>query len=286
MYLLTKKMLRLRFKRRAYFTLIREAVPQYVSVIFDMSLSRMDWILLGLMSTSGALANYSFAYRAFEIARLPVSIIALMILPGFARMLSGSRIPTELQRNQISSFNRTEATVATAIVLVLNILWTPVVGLITAGKYGQSNAAELLLLSLCIPILFYTNLLWSVCFGARKYKQLSVITIICAVVNIVLNLALIPIYNGLGSAAAFLITCCLQAALYYRLSARQLFAVALWPPFVFLAYGMAIYFGVRQLQVHYLLQLLIGLTAFFVVAIAFDCLSRQHIRQSKKLLAG
>lgn len=284
-YLWAKGMLNLRFKVKAYFMLIKEAIPQYISVIFDMSLSRMDWIMLGLLGTAGALADYSFAYRAFEMGRLPVSVIAPLILPRFARMMAGSQKPGKLQQDQIGSFNRTEATLAAAIVLILNILWTPLVGWITGGKYGPSNATLFLLLSLCLPMLFYINLLWSVSFAARRYRQVSAITMSCAVVNIILNLILIPFFAGIGSAVAFLITCILQSVLYHRIVSKQLFNIAWWPPFLLVACSLVIYIGVKQLHIHYVLQLAIGVPVFIGMAAVFNCLRVHHIRQTKQLLS-
>lgn len=284
-YVGTKGMLSLKFKISAYLMLLREAVPQYISVIFDMSLSRMDWIMLGLLSTAGALADYSFAYRAFEMGRLPVSIIGPLILPRFARMMTGGHKPSKLQQDQIQSFNRTEATLSAAIVLILNILWMPLVGWITGGKYGPSNATPFLILSLCLPMLFYTNLLWSINFGAKRYKQVSVITAGCAVINIALNFALIPFFAGIGSAIAFLITCVLQVICYYRFSSKSLFSVAWWPPFLLVVCSLVICLGIKQLHIHYLLQLAIALPVFIGVAFAFNCLSMRHIRQTKQLLA-
>ena len=75
-YLLSKTDFNFTLKFKAYFKLLKEASAQYLSVIFDMSLSRMDWILLGIMTSNVVLADYSFAYRAYELARLPLLIIA------------------------------------------------------------------------------------------------------------------------------------------------------------------------------------------------------------------
>jgi O-antigen/teichoic acid export membrane protein len=95
-YLVAKTSFSFKFYFKAYTKLLKESSSQYISVIFDISLSRMDWILLGVMTTSSVLADYSFAYRAYELARLPMLIIAPLILPRFARLLaSGYKIDIE-----------------------------------------------------------------------------------------------------------------------------------------------------------------------------------------------
>src|SRR5690606_36590986 len=89
-YVFTKTGLTTRFKKRAYFKLLKEAMPQYLVVIFDSSLSRIDIILMGFITTHALTGEYGFAYRAFEISRLPIVIIAPIIMAKFARVFTGS----------------------------------------------------------------------------------------------------------------------------------------------------------------------------------------------------
>lgn len=146
MYVITKTDFNFKFQFRAYKKLVKEATAQYVSVIFDMSLSRMDWLLLGFMTSKTVLADYSFAYRAYELSRLPMLIIAPVILPRLSRLMALK--PSNQLQEQVNSFNTFELLLAMLLPLVLNILWIPVVGMITGGKYGAANATEFLILSL------------------------------------------------------------------------------------------------------------------------------------------
>ena len=284
-YLLAKTSFSFKFRFSAYVKLIKESSAQYLSVIFDMSLSRMDWILLGIMTSSSVLADYSFAYRAYELSRLPMLIMAPIILPRFARLLAGNgRIDAEHQK-YISSFNVAELFFAALIPLILNILWAPVVSLITHGKYGGSNSLQFLILSLCIPLQFFINLLWSISFAGKKYKSVSTITVICAITNVCLNLILITKFNGLGAAIAFFTTALLQAILYYRLVNRQIMAVSLRPILFFTGEAVIIYFVVTRINVHFMLQLVIAITLYLLTTLITRQITRQHIINFKNLLA-
>ena len=283
-YLLTKTSFSLKFHFKAYTKLIRESSAQYLSVIFDNSLSRMDWILLGMMTSSSILADYSFAYRAYELARLPMLILAPIILPRFARLFTGNGNIDGRYHMYISSFNIVELFFAALIPLVLNFLWAPVVSLITHGKYGNSNSLQFLILSLCIPLQFFINLLWSIGFAAKKYKSVSAITVVCAITNICLNLILIPGFGGLGAAAAFLSTTLLQAFLYYRLVNRQITTISIWPVFIFIAEAIGVYFTISQLRIHFLLQGLIAIVLYVLITILTKQITRAHIINFKNLL--
>lgn len=283
-YLVAKTSFSFKFYFKAYTKLLKESSSQYISVIFDISLSRMDWILLGVMTTSSVLADYSFAYRAYELARLPMLIIAPLILPRFARLLaSGNKIDVEYQK-YIKSFNTIEMFFAACIPLILNILWVPLLTLITKGKYGESNSLEFLILSLGIPLQFFINLLWSLSFGAKKYKQVSYITVVCAVTNIVLNLILITKLGGLGAAIAFFATTVLQACLYFLLVGRDIMAISLRPIIVFTAEAAVSYFISTRIHVHFLIQLIIAIVLYLLIAILSKQVNKQHIYNFKHLL--
>ena len=82
----------------------------------------------------------------------------------------------------------------------------------------------------------------STCYGQsvlaqKKYKSVSAITIVCAVVNIGLNLILIPRFQGFGAAASFFATTLLQGALYYRLVCKQIMLLSLRPVLFFFRRG-------------------------------------------------
>jgi O-antigen/teichoic acid export membrane protein len=270
---------------RAYGKLLKEAFTQYISVIFDISLSRMDWILLGIMTSNVILADYSFAYRAYELSRLPMLIIAPIILPRMARLMANKAKPGTLQQFYINSFSTTELFFAMLIPLCLNILWVPIVGLITSGKYGETNSVQFLVLSVCIPMQFFINLLWSISFGAKKYKSVTIITIVCAVTNITLNLVLIPKFNGLGAAIAFLSTTFLQGYLYYRLVNKQIMPMSLKPLAVFLLTAGVVYFVTIHIPVHFLIQLLIAMVLYGALGFLTKQVNRQHMLNFKHFLS-
>jgi len=284
-YIISKTNFSFKVRFKAYTKLLKESSVQYLSVIFDISLSRMDWILLGVMASNVVLADYSFAYRAFELARLPIFIIAPVILPRLSRLMSLNNRPDAVQQELINSFVRVEMFFAVMIPLALNILWTPLITLITKGKYGDANTLQFGILSLCIPLLLFINMLWSLSFSAKKYKAVTGITIACAVVNILLNIILIPILGGNGAAIAFFVTTVLQGGLYYGLVHKQITAINLRPAILFIAMGAALYFGVMYIHVHFVLRVFIATAIYLLLAILSKQITRQHLQNFKHLLS-
>ena len=63
--------------------LVRESLPQVGVVIFTSAIARFDWIFIGLFVSDVKLAEYSFAYKIFEITTLPLLAIAPLLVPFF-----------------------------------------------------------------------------------------------------------------------------------------------------------------------------------------------------------
>jgi O-antigen/teichoic acid export membrane protein len=202
-----------------YFTLIKESLPLAGAVILNASIARIDWILLGLFITAEKTAEYSFAYKVFELSPFPLLIVAPILLSRFSKFFSANSESVLLQRKQeLSLLIRTEMILATFIPLVLNLVWTPLVDSLTANKYGAVNASTFLILSCCIPFLYINNLLWSVHFAQNHLKRILRITIITFLVILIGDLVFIPLYNAKGAAIVYLVATVIEYFNYMRSS--------------------------------------------------------------------
>lgn len=218
------------FRFSAYKKLLKESLPQYISAIFDSSLSRIDWILLGLVSTALSVAEYSFAYRAYEIMKLPLMVIGPVLLVKYSRMMANNEFDTR-RASETGRFIVIALFLSVLMVIFCNVLWAPIVTGLTNGKYGTSNALLFFMLSLCLPIHFLISMFWTMCFAGKKYRYITRITIIVAVSNLLLNLALIPLLGSTGAALSYLAATMLQAVAYYIFVRRHFLvlpAMAIW----------------------------------------------------------
>jgi len=283
-YLKTKMKWQFVFKQIAYFKLLKESVPLYISAIFDSSLSRMDWILLGLISTEIITAEYSFAYRGYEVAKLPLQIIGLVILPKFIRLFPNQFTLSDQRKKDIQNFLSIELFFAFMIVLSLNIIWQPWVAVITNGKYGSTNALIFFILSLCLPLHFFINMLWTLCYAGKKYKQISSITISIAIINIILNLLLIPFLGGLGAAIAYLAATFIQAIVYYYIIHHSLMRFSFIHFLSFAVIGTAAYFiSIFATQI-VIVRVLIATLVYLFLSVLLKQVNKELLQNLKHYL--
>jgi O-antigen/teichoic acid export membrane protein len=200
----------LKFNKADYLNLVKEALPQIGVVIITSSLARFDWIFIGFMLSAIKLAEYSFAYKVFEIALLPLLAIAPLLIPRFTKMFKQGDVNIAGMKFLV----RAEAIIAGLSVLLINIYWTPAIDWITHGKYGAVNERVVFFLSLCIPLLYLENLLWTVFFTQGRLKMILNAFIITLAVNVLGDVLLIPIFQNVGAAIAFLLACLAQIIFY------------------------------------------------------------------------
>jgi O-antigen/teichoic acid export membrane protein len=207
----------LQWNRQHYSQLIKESLPQLGVAIFTSAIARIDWIFLGLLSSNIVLANYSFAYKIFEVATLPLLIIAPILIPRFTRLFQKSPV-AEKNSEQLFTLLRAEIIIASLASLVLNILWVPVIDIISNNKYGTVNSVNILILSASMPFIYFNNFLWTINFAKGQLKLIFYIFLTCFIVNAVATVLLIPAWGGEGAATAYLLSIILQSVLFLRRS--------------------------------------------------------------------
>jgi O-antigen/teichoic acid export membrane protein len=221
--------------RLRYFRLIRESLPQLGVILCSAGIARFDWIFLGIISTAPILAEYSFAYRAFELSSLPLLVLAPLLLPRITRWLAGpgGAHPRDRHIEDIFLLARFEMVLAWGCFLVLNILWAPLVDWLTGNRYGAVNGMIFFLLSCSLPFLYINNLLWSIHFALGRMKYIFFVFMITLLITSAGDLILIPFFQGKGAAIVYLSAIVVQTIqfIHHRGKDRTVTGlVRLWQP--------------------------------------------------------
>lgn len=207
---------------KPYRLFVMEALPQLGVVLFDSALARIDWILLGVIGTAAATADYSFTYKVFELSKLPLLIIAPVLLTRFSRILRQGGIHVTKQNIERSKvFLQLEMFVVMLIPIFLVMCWTPLIDYFTDNKYGAVNEKVYWMLALCVPLAAMVNYLWTLGFAQGQLRTIMIITVLASVINVVANLLLIPVIGTYGAALSYLISVATQLILYLRFIRRD-----------------------------------------------------------------
>ncbi|HXO77541.1 MAG TPA: polysaccharide biosynthesis C-terminal domain-containing protein, partial [Puia sp.] len=209
-----------RVSMAGYSELIKGSLPQVGLVFLNAGMARIDWILMGLFSTPGHTAEYSFAYRAYEFSPLPLLVLAPFLLNSFSRYFASAgpgAVSGGLEAPVwMNSWIRAAIIFGTLLPLLGVLVWVPLVDGLTLGKYGQAGALPFLLLSCSIPFQYLINVYWTAEFATNRLGRIFSITAITAVVVLAGDFLLIPYFGGTGAAMTWLVAMVVQFLLFSR----------------------------------------------------------------------
>lgn len=268
-----------------YFSLLNESLPQIGSVFLNACIARIDWILLGIFSGTIITAEYSFAYKVFELCPIPLLILGPILLSRFSKYFSQNTETALLnKKREIGFFIRCEMIAATSIPLLLNIVWSPLIDSITNGKYGTVNKTNFLLLSLCLPFQYMNNLLWTVEFAQNRLKRILKITAVTCIIIVAGDLLMIPLLNARGAAIVYLLATITEYLIYLRISIIGRIKES-WHALVFCTASLLLSgFAVNYITDIISLRLLLSAVIYLLLLVVTGQIKRDDLQMIKEWL--
>ena len=183
--------------------LLVKSYPYAIAVTLMTIFSRMDGVMLGLLLTdNGKEAGiYAAGYRLLDAGNMFAYLFASLLLPMYSKLLINKK---KLQ--ELSELAYKLIWVYVTILCVVFLFYNTEIAkllIIEGDKYYGSILAILMfsLIGIAISYIYGTMIV-----AKGQMKQLNFIFLICIVINLILNLILIPKYSAYGAAIATLIT--------------------------------------------------------------------------------
>ena len=255
--------------------ILRQSIPFAVLVLLMSVYSRVEPVLLErLLDDKGVQAGiYSRAYRLFDAGNNISNLFAIMLLPMFAATLKNK---LDLNNLVKTSFNVIVA--MAGIVMILCVFYRQeIMHLMYRPEEAEAEAAYLLRIGQyanVFPLLMgsFFCLSTTYVFGTLltangSLKQLNLVAAAGVVINILLNLIVIPRFYAVGAACTSLSVQAVTALLQYFLAKRILkldMGGRYWFHIIlFMATITLVTFLVKQLNVNWLIG--------FTIAFAINC---------------
>ena len=230
---------RWRYVSRLAAGMLRDAWPLLFAGLSISVYMRIDQVMLGMMVGVEAVGTYGAAVRVSEIWHFLPTALAVSVFPGIVQMRSG--VPADVYHRRLQALYDGMALYSYAIILVMIAGAPLVVHLLFGTAYHDSVA----ILRVHIWALMFVSLgtvysRWLVAEGLAVFSMVT--TILGAVTNVALNIALIPSFEGLGAAWATVIAQAIAAYL------STLLFRPLRPMFIRLTKALAVPFRFRAIR--------------------------------------
>jgi O-antigen/teichoic acid export membrane protein len=215
--------IKFRFDWPFMIVILRKSWPYALLVFLMMIYYRTDSVMLERLHPDGAFEAgvYAMGFRIFEAGNMIAYLFAILLLPIFSRMIKQNQNVRPLVSLSFKILFSTSLVVAIACFLFDEPLLLLRYHEHTAEAAPVFGLLMISFIGVCITYVFGTLLT-----SAGKLKSLNIIAATGMVLNVTLNLVLIPEWGALGCAAASCFTWGL-VALSQLVLVRRIFAFPL-----------------------------------------------------------
>jgi O-antigen/teichoic acid export membrane protein len=204
---------------------LRESLPVGISQVVNSLILRIDVILLGLLTTSEVVGAFSGPYRIVDTAGLVSVILVTALFPVMARR---ARVSRDALRDLLQSAIKALLLLAVPASIGLSLLARPALQFVLGGEFTESRTVLQVLALVLVPV--YLNRLFDYAFiSINRQVAYARITAVALLLNIVLDVALIPALGYWGACVGTMSAEVLRLALCLWLISREVGGLRLWP---------------------------------------------------------
>lgn len=191
-----------RFRWRRTMPLMRNSIVIGLTSTIGLLHFRGDQILLSLLKPPAEVGIYSVAYRYIDQVFLLPGMFVATVFPIITRLLH-ERSPRA--DDAIERTFRFLLLVSIPLAVFLFVLARPLVLLVSNEEFADA-ARPLRILALALVFLFASTIFYNVVIALNRQRALLVVGIVALLLNVALNLVLIPPYSYMGAAVATLLS--------------------------------------------------------------------------------
>jgi O-antigen/teichoic acid export membrane protein len=195
--------------RKETLGLIKDGFPYFLYSIFGIIYYRIDTVMLSMYTPEAVVGWYGASYKFLDVLMFLPSIFTLSLLP----------VMTKLQKNDGNMLERTTQKsldfilIAVYPISLCMFALAPKIISMFFGLAGYTpSIVNLQIFAIGLPLIYIDMVLGTAIFACDKQRQWAVTAFFAAVVNIGLNLLLIPYFQlrtgngGIGASIATIIT--------------------------------------------------------------------------------
>ncbi len=188
---------RLRWNMPFFLMILKKSYPYAILVLLMTFYNRIDTVMLERLLPNGAEQSgvYASAYRLLDAANMIAFLFAGLLLPMFARMIKLRHSVEHLVKLAVSLL------LVPAIIVACGsfVFQDELMGLLYKNHVGESADVFGILMS-CFMAVSTTYIFGTLLTANGNLKQLNYMASAGMVLNIIVNLILIPRYMALGTA--------------------------------------------------------------------------------------
>lgn len=263
---------RFKFDRKFFIIVLRQSFPYALLVLLMSAYTRIDQVLLDHMlrpQGEAQVSIYVHGFRLFDAAYQFALLFAVLLLPMFSKMISDKQNVHELTRlSALLLF------VPAAVLAVSSMFYQEEIMRLMGYKEIEDSARIFSILMFAFLGMAGTIIFGTLLTAHGSLRELNITSAVAVVINIVLNVILIPKYMAIGAAISALITQVFVGLSQYFIALSKFrMKLDLWLIFrlsVFVAGIFGLGWGSLQVQADWLYRFLGLVISSLIFALALN----------------
>ncbi|WP_292465052.1 flippase [Methanolobus sp.] len=265
---------RLQFERATFKDLIKNSLPFVLGYGLFVLYNRFDILMLSTMQGDIEVGYYSAAYKLTE---------SLLFIPGALAATLMPVMTKQFDRNKEKLIHTYKLGIRYVIILVMPIT----LGGVILGNdiiylvYGEDFTNSIIVFKVLTFTIIFNSLIYiqTSLLVASNNQQLNNISVtVCAVLNIILNLILIPHYSYLGAGIATLISVVVLYLFGFYFIHQRFQIQPLNKDFLkYIGASMGMGIVVININVNIVSQVIIGATVYVLLVLLLKGFTREDI---------
>ncbi|MCB0727032.1 MAG: oligosaccharide flippase family protein [Ignavibacteriae bacterium] len=189
------------FRLKSTFSLIKLSLPLGLAVIFNFLYDKIDILLISKLTDFDQTAYYNVAYGIYKSSSI---LFSFLFVSGLTEVSSIKNDKTAL-RAFFKKYSVLLIEICLVLTVILFFLSDQIVTLVYTDKFNDSTLI-LKILSFSLVGLALNNLTGIMLNGAGLFKENMKITLSGLILNVIMNILLIPVYGIIASAVITILT--------------------------------------------------------------------------------
>lgn len=259
---------------------IKEASYFGISSILVVIYFYIDSVMLSIMIGNTAVGIYNAAYRLVLVLVFIPSILVTAIFPLMSQHFESSKKLLKLEYEKSVKY----LFIVSTFIFIYGFIFADKIILIMYGEGYSTSIAALQALIFVVPIIFLTYLFGNILGAVNKQRIVTIVACANALLNVGLNLILIPKFSYIGASIATVATEGLGFILMFTYISRYFFKISitqniLKTVLVSILVLITVYF--MKLNLNWLLAAVIGFFMYILLLYVMKIVTKEDIELFK-----
>lgn len=264
------------FEWSQWMSILAHSWPIAISIIFNLLYLKGDILFLAYFRDQSEVGLYGAAYRILDVLTVLPTMLMGLILPGLVAMWSAGQ--AQEFRNRVARIFDVFALAVIPVVVGAQLTSTELMELIAGSEFAAAGSI-LPWLILALVGVFLGTLYGHLIVALNKQRVMTWGYVLVAILSIAGYLLYIPTYGMWGAVGVTLFSEGLIAIITFMVVYRTSGSLPdLWTLFKAVVASVVMYLALVKLEVHVLIDLLVGVVVYAATLFALRAVTIRDLR--------